>query len=149
MAGFEIRLEPDLSAAEAFRRILDLDAHTELIPFTVVRHQGVAPGRRIVARTGLGPVGFDDAMVIEGYAEPGNGEPGRCRIRKTGTWIRGEIELVVTPRGDSACSVRWRQLIRVWGVSAVADPVVGIVARVAYAYVIRLLLGRRSVSVEQ
>ena len=141
MAGFEIRLEPELPAAEAFRRILDLDAHTELIPFTIVRHHGVAAGSRIVARTGFGPVGFDDAMVIEAYAEPGGG-PGRCRIRKTGRWIRGEIELVVTPRGDSACSVRWRQLIRVWGASAVADSVVGIVARVAYAYVIGRLLAR-------
>lgn len=140
MAGYEIRFEPALPAAEAFRRILDLDAHTALIPLTVVRHDGVGVGRRIVARTGIGPWGFDDVMVIEGYAEPVGGRPGRCRFRKLGRWIRGTVELEVSERGPAECSVRWRQVIRVWALSRVADPVVGLVAHAAYRAVLRRLL---------
>lgn len=146
MAGFEIRLEPDLPAAEAFRRILDLDAHTQLIPFTVVRHSGVAEGHTLVARTGIGPLAIDDSMLIEGYAEPAAERTGRCRIRKTGRWVRGEIELIVAPRGPDACSVRWRQLIRIRGVSAVVDPLVRVVARAAYGQVLRKLLSREPIT---
>ena len=37
MAAFDVHLDSDLSAAEAWRRILDLRAHSEVIPFTTVR----------------------------------------------------------------------------------------------------------------
>src|SRR6478609_11154301 len=70
MADFEVHLDSPLSAPEAWRRILDLRAHTAVIPLTTVTGAALSaaelgPGSRFVARTGLGPIGFDDTMVVE------------------------------------------------------------------------------------
>lgn len=143
MGQFIVRLQPPLPAVEAFDRLLDLDAHTELIPFTTVRHDGLlGVGRTFVGRTGLGPVSFDDTMVIDEFRRPAPGVPGRCRIRKTGRWVLGTIDLTVTEAADHAVVI-WAQDIRLPGVSRVADPVVTEVARVAYRTMLGRLLAHR------
>lgn len=141
MGHFVVRLQPPLPAAEAFDRLLDLDAHSALVPLTTVRHEGpLGVGQRFVGRTHLGPVGFDDVMVIEEHRRPEPGVPGRCRIRKTGRWVLGTIDLTVED-ADPAIVV-WTQDIRIRWISQVADPVVTAVARIAYRTMLRRLLAR-------
>ena len=70
MAHFEIRIESPLSATDAWGRILDLRAHSVVIPLTTVTGEtldaaGLAAGSRFNARTAVGPWGFDDPMVVE------------------------------------------------------------------------------------
>lgn len=142
MAFFHLCLASPLPAAQAFAQILDLDAHTALIPFTAVQH--VPPLRRgsvFVARTAIGPIGLNDRMHVLAYAPPQGGEPGRCTIAKTGRWLRGNIHLTVHP-SDAGCTVRWRQDLRVRGLPRLADPVVCIVATRAYRTVLTRLLAR-------
>ncbi|MDO5500225.1 MAG: hypothetical protein Q4F67_11170 [Propionibacteriaceae bacterium] len=139
MGTFEVVCTPALPAGEAFARVLDLDAHTALIPLTVVRGDVTAG---FTARTGVGPVRVDDSMVVEEHAPPVATGPGVWRIRKTGRWIGGTIDLTVAPAGDGASIVCWHQHITVRGLSRVADPIVTAVARRAYRLVLRRLLRR-------
>ena len=146
MARFEVTIVSTLPAAEAWRRILDLRAHSEVIPLTTVTGDALdaatlAPGARFVARTGVGPLGFDDVMVIESYTPPTGHDAGAAQIRKEGRAVTGHITLRVAPTADG-CVVTWKQRIGVLGVPAFADAVVALVARSAYRRTLLELLRR-------
>ena len=146
MADFAVHLDSPLPAPEAWRRILDLRAHTAVIPLTTVTGTAMAAsdlveGSRFVARTGLGPVGFDDVMVVQAIVPPTTHSPGTARIGKEGKVVRGRIDLIVTPTA-SGSAVMWTQRIGVRGVPAFLDPVVAKVAGAAYATALRKLLAR-------
>jgi ribosomal protein S28E/S33 len=146
MARFSVTVDSDLPAPEAWRRLLDLEAHTAVIPLTTVTGDALAArdlvdGSRFVARTALGPVGFDDVMVVESIEAPAATTAGRARIRKEGKVVRGDIDLLVTPTA-SGSTVEWSQRIGVRGVPALLDPVVAKVAGAAYGSTIRRLLAR-------
>ncbi|MEO5745616.1 MAG: SRPBCC family protein [Terracoccus sp.] len=146
MAHFEITIDSPLSAPDAWARILDLRAHSVVIPLTTVTGEtldaaGLAPGSSFNARTAVGPAGFDDPMVFDEVVQPTETAAGQARIRKEGTLIRGQITLTVTPRpGGSA--VVWSQDIAVNHVPSLADPVVALVARGAYGSTLKKLLAR-------
>lgn len=146
MAHFEVRIESDLPATVSWQRVLDLRAHSEVIPLTTVSGDtlyaaGLAPGSTFIARTAVGPLGFDDPMVFDDIVAPETDSPGRARIRKDGSAVRGSIQLVVTPRG-SGSTVSWSQEIGVRGVPGALDAVVAKVARAAYGSILRKLLDR-------
>ncbi|WP_404390252.1 SRPBCC family protein [Humibacillus xanthopallidus] len=146
MAAFDVHLDTDLPAAEAWRRVLDLRGHSEVIPLTTVTGEqmeaaALVPGSRFVGRTALGPVGFDDVMVVDSIEQPTDGSGGRARIHKQGKVIRGTIDLRVTPHGPTS-TVDWSQQISVRWVPRVAEPVVARVARTAYRKALVELLRR-------
>jgi carbon monoxide dehydrogenase subunit G len=144
MAHFTVVADTELPADEAWRRLLDLRAHTRAIPLTTLRGEvltadGLRAGSRFVARTAVGPVGFDDRMVVDQISPPSRDGAGSARIRKEGHVVRGQIDLTVVPTGRGS-RVEWEQVIRVRPVPAVLDPVVALVARLAYGTTIRRLL---------
>jgi hypothetical protein len=146
MARFEVTIDSPLPAPEAWRRVLDLRTHGAVIPLTTVSGEVLEPtrlraGTRFVARTGLGPIGFDDPMVIESYAPPTAHDPGIARIRKEGNVVTGRITLRVTPSATGSV-VGWRQRIRVRGVPDVFGPVVARLAEAAYRRALEELLRR-------
>ncbi|WP_323095235.1 SRPBCC family protein [Intrasporangium sp. YIM S08009] len=146
MARFEMTLVSSLPAPEAWRRILNLRAHSEVIPLTTVTGAALdtselTPGARFVARTGLGPIGFDDVMVIESYTPPTEHDPGVAHIRKEGRTVTGRITLRVAPT-DDGCVVMWKQRIGVRRVPGFADVAVARVARSAYRRTLLELLRR-------
>lgn len=146
MAHFDLHLRSPLPADVAWARVLDLRAHTAVIPFTTLSGDqleaaGLTAGSRFVARTALGPLGFDDVMVIESVTQPTADSAGRARIRKDGKVIAGFIDLTVSPSG-SGSTVDWSQQIAVRRVPRLADRVVALVARTAYGTTLRRLLAR-------
>ena len=146
MARFELTLVSPLPAPEAWRRILDLRAHSEVIPLTTVTGAALdtselTPGARFVAHTGLGPLGFDDVMVIESYTPPTEHDPGVAHIRKEGRAVTGRITLRVAPTSHG-CVITWKQRIGVLGVPGFADVAVARVARSAYRRTLLELLRR-------
>ncbi|KRC93042.1 hypothetical protein ASE25_06155 [Terrabacter sp. Root85] len=146
MADFEVHLDSPLPAPEAWRRILDLRAHMAVIPLTTVTGEAMGAselveGSRFVARTGVGPVGFDDVMVVQSVVQPTTHSAGSARIRKEGKVVRGRIDLLVTPTAAGS-TVRWTQHIEVRGVPTLLDPVVAKVAGAAYGSTLRKLLAR-------
>jgi hypothetical protein len=66
-------------------------------------HGDHGQGARVVARTGIGPVGFTDTMVITEW-EP----PRRCVVRHTGRAIRGAGVFEVVPAGAGS-EFRWTE----------------------------------------
>ena len=149
MAHFAVRILTPLSAAEAWARVLDLRAHSAVIPLTTLAGDtlyaaGLVPGSRFVARTAVGPIGFDDMMVVDEVTQPSDGHGAWARIRKEGNVVRGLIELTVTPSGTGSL-VEWSQDISVRCVPGVLGPVVARVARAAYGTTLRRLLARTPV----
>lgn len=80
MATFTVTLDSPLPAVEAWERVWALDSHTRLIPLTTLSGDGVGrrrlrEGSRFVARTGVGPLGFDDVMTVTTWHPPQPGHP--------------------------------------------------------------------------
>lgn len=147
MAAFTIRLEVPLPAPRAWSCILDLRAHGHVIPATTVVPSLAASelrlGTEFLARTAVGPVGFDDRMRVDSITLPTDSTPGSVRISKQGKAVRGDIVLTVTPLDSGWSLVEWAQDLTIRGVPRALDPLVGAVARRAYRLVLRRLLARR------
>jgi uncharacterized protein YndB with AHSA1/START domain len=85
--------------------LVDWPRHGEWVPFTRAEG-GAAEGARVEARTGAGPVGFLDTMVISEWRPP-----HRVSVRHTGWPVRGEgrFDLLDLPAGR--CRVTWSEAI--------------------------------------
>lgn len=145
MARFRITIESPEAAPVAWARVLDLRAHDRLVPLTRLTSGATSadqlqPGSRFIARTTLGPVRFDDPMVVDEIRPPTANLAGRARIRKEGRVIRGVIELRVTPTSVGS-RLEWEQEIRVRGVPRALGWVSAGAGRAAYGIVLRRLLG--------
>jgi hypothetical protein len=103
---FEIVREVPLSQEETFARLTDWKRHAEVLPFTDVR----ATRTRIVIRTGVGRLGFDDPMDIVQW-DP----PRFCRLEKRGRVVHGWADICVWPT-DTGSKVVWREVAHVTGV---------------------------------
>ena len=87
---------------QAWRAVVDWPAQGRWMLATRVRG-GHGPGARVVARTGLGPVGFTDAMVITRWEPPHLGV-----VEHTGRVVRGAGVFEVTPAGAGS-EFRWTE----------------------------------------
>jgi carbon monoxide dehydrogenase subunit G len=73
---------------------------------------GTGIGAEVVARTGIGPVGFADTMVITEW-DP----PRRCVVRHTGRIVRGLGIFEVTGSGQQT-EFRWTERLQLpWPLS--------------------------------
>lgn len=137
MGRFRVSMISPLEAGEAFRRLVDLDAHTAVIPFTTLIHDGpLQAGSRFTGRTALGPLKVDDSMLVREYAAP-----DRVVFTKTGRWVTGEIVLTVASLAEGS-RILWEQDIAIPWLPRALDPVVTQIARRAYATGLRRLLAR-------
>ncbi|WP_042378253.1 hypothetical protein [Streptacidiphilus melanogenes] len=146
MATFLLRRTAPLTADECFERLTDWSRHGDRVPFTRVsatRGSGRAAGDVILARTVVGPFGFDDPMEIVRFDPPGAGRAGLCRLEKRGRVVRGWAEFRVRPAtaDDGRAEALWVEEIRVRGLPAAFDPVVAGVARLVFGRVLAALLG--------
>jgi hypothetical protein len=125
MALLRIERVSALPAAIAFARVTDWPRHSEHIPLTTVFVTSDSPagvGTTFVGRTGLGRIGFDDPMTVTEWESPQGGQPGRCRLEKTGSLILGWAEIEVHP-ADGGSRVVWREEVRVRGLPRFFDAV--------------------------
>ena len=144
MHRFAITLDSPLPASAAWERVLDLRAHSRVAPLTRMTSGAVAArdllvGHRFVARTGLGPWGFDDVMTVAEIAPPTAGAPGHTRIVKSGRVIRGQVVVTVTPH-DGGSSVRWEQDFALGRLGGPLGRLAAGGARFAYGNALRRLL---------
>jgi len=138
-AGFVVELRTDLPPDEALRRVLDLRAHDRIIPLTRVTPAmpagALTAGTRFVARTSLGPVGFDDPMRIEKLSFV----PASATIVKLGRVIRGVVSVEVTSSAG-ACLVRWSQSVDLPWLPGVLQSAAARVLKAGYRRVLQRLL---------
>lgn len=92
-------------AARVWAVLTDWPRHREWMPLTVASG-GSGVGGAIEARTGLGPLGFLDTMVICEWSPP-----HRLAVRHTGQVVRGEGRFDLLDLPGERCRVTWSQLI--------------------------------------
>jgi carbon monoxide dehydrogenase subunit G len=97
-ARIQVPVPPD----QAWRAVVDWPGQGRWMLATRV-HGGHGLGARVVARTGLGPLGFTDTMVITEW-EP----PHRCVVRHTGRVVRGAGVFEVVPAAAGS-EFRWTE----------------------------------------
>ncbi|MCF3121824.1 SRPBCC family protein [Streptomyces luteocolor] len=131
MALFQITRDIPLPAAEAWRRLTAWERHGDVVPLTRVTVRTPPPthaGTVFVARSALGPLGFDDVMEVVEWCPPEGTAPGRCRLEKRGTLVTGWAEIEVFP-GRSGCHLVWREDLRVRGLPRLCDGGLAAVSR--------------------
>lgn len=115
MAAFVVELTAAADPDEIFSRLLDLRQHDRLVPLTRVTPalpaKDIRVGLRFVARSGVGPVGFHDPMMVQQLVRKGAHEPITVLIAKQGRVIQGLIEIEIIPTGAGS-RLRWRQSVR-------------------------------------
>lgn len=115
-----------LPVAEAFGRVTDWSRHRVPLTRIIVTPVG------FTARTGIGPVGFDDPMEVTLW-DP----PRRVVLHKLGRVVRGDATITVGPSGSGSV-VTWDEDVSVIGVPRLFDPIL----RRALAAMISLVLRR-------
>ncbi|WP_344600165.1 SRPBCC family protein [Streptomyces glaucus] len=116
MVTFFVERTAPLPPDEAWRRLTEWHRHGEVVPLTRVTVTTPPPTRRgtlFVARTGVGPLAFDDPMEVTVWQPPRDGTPGRCRLEKRGRAITGWAEIEVRPGPGGRARVVWREEVRV------------------------------------
>ncbi|MGH1564772.1 SRPBCC family protein [Mumia sp. DW29H23] len=93
-------------AAKVWDYVTDWELQREWIPATTVRVEG----DEIIARTGLGPLGFDDTMHVV-RSEP----PRFCEVAHTGRVVSGTGRFICEPRPDGGTDFLWEERVRVPG----------------------------------
>jgi len=101
----ELTVSVDVAAPpeEVWAAAVDWERQSEWVPFTTVSgSHGL--GGTLVARTAIGPFGFDDPMSIVTW-EP----PWRCVVRHHGRVVRGSAAFEVQPLGDGGARFVWTE----------------------------------------
>lgn len=146
MAVFRIGRTTGLAAPESWRRVTDWPAHSAGVPLTSVSVTTPGPvgaGTVFVARTGAGPVGFDDPMEIVRWEPPAPGRPGVCRLEKRGRTVTGWAEIEVRPAAGGSV-VLWVEDLRVRGLPRALDPLLARAGRIVFGRTLDGLLSGRS-----
>lgn len=141
MAGFEVVKQSPLSAAQAWDRVTDWKRHGDHAPLTTVTVHGTpgSPDESFVARTAIGPLGFDDPMSVTYRRPPTESVPGVARLVKTGRVATGWAVLTVTPTA-SGSEVRWHEEARLRFTRGPIVAVSNLVLRVAFGRLLAALL---------
>ncbi|MEU9858173.1 SRPBCC family protein [Streptomyces sp. NPDC047974] len=134
MSRFRVVRAVPLPPAEAWRRLTDWPAHGRRVPLTrttVLTSGPSRAGTRFTARTGLGPLGFDDPMEVVRWEPPHADRPGLCRLEKYGRLVRGWAEIEVAPEAGGT-RVVWTEDLAVRGLPRVFDGVLARAGRVVF-----------------
>ena len=146
MGTFTVRRDVAAPADTVWAMLVDWPSHGRWVPFTTVTTTSASAtgvGATFVGRSGIGPIGFDDPMVVTDWQPPADGAPGRCRIAKTGRVVLGDAEFSVTPTTATRCEVLWSETIEIAVVRRL--PLAGrlndLVGRLTFAAVIKKMAG--------
>lgn len=136
------RLSPD-PVDESWRRLTDWPRHADVVPLTRVTVRTPPPTREgtvFVARSGVGPVAFDDPMEVVTWQPPRDGGTGTCRLVKRGTFVTGWAEIEVRPTTDGGSQVLWREDLNVRWLPRIFDRPLGWTGRRMFGRAVEGLL---------
>lgn len=145
MVNFLLERTAPLSPDEAWRRLTQWPRHGEVVPLTrvtVAPPGPTAPGTLFVARSGIGPLAFDDPMEVTVWRPPADGVSGLCRLEKRGRVVTGWAELEVYPGPGGRARVVWREELGVRLLPSAFDPLLRAMARSMFGRALNGLLRR-------
>ncbi|MGW0332714.1 SRPBCC family protein [Streptomyces sp. NPDC003011] len=145
MVTFQLERTAPIPPGEAWRRLTEWPRHATSVPLTRVTVTTPAPtdvGTVLVARTGAGPLSFDDRMEVTVWRPPADDEPGFVRLEKRGRVVRGWAEIEVRPGPGGRARVVWREELRVRLLPSLFDPLLGMAARSVFGRTVNQLLRR-------
>lgn len=143
MANILLQRTVPLPLDEAWRRVTQWRRHGEVVPLTrvsVVPPAPTGPGTVLVARSGVGPLSFEDPMEVTVWQPPEDGAPGMCRLEKRGRVVLGWAELEVRPGPGGRSRVVWREEIRIRLLPSLFDGVLRASARYVFGRALNRLL---------
>jgi hypothetical protein len=132
-----------LPLPEAWLRLTEWPRHADAVPLTRVTVTTPGPTREgtvFVARTGVGPLSFDDPMEVTVWQPPGDDTPGLCRLEKRGRVVTGWAEIEVRPGPGGRARVLWREELRVRWLPGGMDGVLERTARYMFGRAMNHLL---------
>ncbi|KIF02420.1 Immediate-early protein 2 [Streptomyces sp. RSD-27] len=135
MPPFSLERTSPLAPAEAWRRLTQWPRHADVVPLTRIEVLTAPPtreGTRFVARSGVGPVTFDDVMEVTLWRPPVGDGPGLCRLEKRGRVVLGWAEIEVGPVPGGRSRVVWREELRIRFLPRLFDGVVNRTARLVF-----------------
>lgn len=140
------RLTP-LSVDQAWLRLTDWERHADVVPLTRVTVRTPPPTREgtvFVARSGIGPLAFDDTMEVVTWRPPTGHTvtAAVCRLAKRGRFVTGWAEIEVRPYGDAGSRVLWREELSVRLLPRALDRPLKSAARWTFGRAVDGLLGR-------
>ncbi len=132
MPAIVVRRSVDAPTDAVWATLTDFADYGRWIPLTTMAVDAppVRVGWGFAGRTGLGPVGFVDSMLLTRWQPPGLDGGGRFSIRKTGRLLAGWADITLEANGDRHADVVWREEIvvrpEVLGrrIAPLVDPVV-------------------------
>ncbi|MFH0521137.1 SRPBCC family protein [Streptomyces sp. M41] len=145
MANFQLERTVALPLDEAWRRLTLWHRHADAVPLTRVRVITPEPtheGTRFIARSGIGPLSFDDPMEVTVWRPPAADTPGLCRLEKRGRFVTGWAEIEVLPGPGGRSRVRWREELEVRGLPRAADGLLERAGRHMFGRAVNRLLRR-------
>lgn len=143
MTLFRVERTVSPSPGEVWRRLTDWPAHGRQVPLTRTRVLTPGPNRvgtRFTARTGVGPLSFDDPMQVVVWEPPGPGQAGVCRLEKSGRVVRGWALVEVTESPGGGTRVVWTEELSVRGLPRAFDPALGRAGRILFGRAVDGLL---------
>lgn len=144
MAVFRIERFTSLPAAESWRRVTDWERHAAHVPLTRITVPAGLPtgvGTVFVARTGVGPLAFDDPMEVVRWTPPAAGRAGLCRLEKRGSLVLGRASIDVYPT-DFGSHVVWVEELGVRLLPRWGDPLIAGAGRRVFGRVLDSMLDR-------
>lgn len=131
MARVSFTLTQDwaVPAERLWNALADWEGHSEWIPLTRVRILGGdgGLGTTFVARTGIGPLGFDDHMSVIEF----DAATTHAVVEKTGPILKGSAGFRIEPRGSN-CTLTWFETVHVPGLPRVLTPLVARIGMVLF-----------------
>ncbi|TDQ54755.1 SRPBCC family protein [Actinorugispora endophytica] len=98
-------------AGRVWDTLVDWELHDRWMVLTRARG-GSGEGARVLAFTGIGPVGFSDPMEITGWRPPSDDAPGHCEVLHRGAVVRGRGRFDLEPLPGGRCLVTWSEWVR-------------------------------------
>ncbi|MER6355922.1 SRPBCC family protein [Streptomyces sp. NPDC001634] len=138
MVLFHLERVAPLPVDQAWLRLTDWPRHADVAPLTRITVRTPPPtaaGTVFVARSGIGPLAFDDPMEVVAWQPP-----RRCRLVKRGGFVTGWAEIEVHPHGVGHSRVVWREDLSVRLLPRLFDRPLGWVARRTFGRAVRNLL---------
>ena len=148
MARFRVTLDVHAPATRTWAVLVDWSKHGDWAPLTVVRITTARPdgiGAGFVARTGIGPLAFDDPMTVEQWQPPAGDDPadtpGRCTVAKHGRVIHGTAWFDVLPLPGRRSRVVWHEDVTVTPerVTRYVAPLLSLAGKVGFAQTLRAM----------